>query len=164
MTTAGLLTCGLSSLLSSPWGAFMGIRRGTFMPQGCGLDVSSTVHHSLAPTVQVALAYLASLSYSGPLPRSLLLEGPGSGVVLGPSPWAEVTEFAWVESAVSPESPGFQGEFSQQHHPGGVRTKAIKTSTAQGMQHFSCTGFQDDPPWPFPKSSGWGTSGTDVPA
>lgn len=48
LPTAGLLTRGLSSPPPSPWGAFMGIRRGTFMPQGCGLDVSATVHHSLA--------------------------------------------------------------------------------------------------------------------
>lgn len=163
LPTAGLLTRGLSSPPPSPWGAFMGIRRGTFMPQGCGLDVSATVHHSLAALSGWPWPIWHRCHILGPCLEAFSSRGQAQGWFSVHLRGLEAQNPRGGERCLTRVT-RIPRELNQQHHPGGVRTKATKASTAQGMQRFSCTGFQEDPPWPLPKSSGWGTGGTDVPA
>lgn len=84
-----LLRRGFSPLPANLGDAFVGIRKRHLQrPKAAWPDISPTVQHSLVPTVQMALAFPASPPFSVPLPRSLVLEGRGSGVGLGASPWS----------------------------------------------------------------------------
>ena len=133
-------------------GCFHGDRkRHLYHSKAVWLDVGPAVHHGLAPTVQVALAYLAPFSFPGLLPKSLVRLRGGS--------WSISTCWSLRISLdgrpLSHQSHRDSKNSAHSPHPGGVRTKAAKMSLAQGMQHFSCTWFWEGPPWPLPKSSGW---------
>ncbi|KAM7143812.1 adhesion G protein-coupled receptor E2-like [Molossus nigricans] len=134
----------------------MGIRRGTFMPQGCGLDVSSTVHLSLAPTAQVALAIWHHCHILGPCLEAFSSRGQAQGWFLSISMgWSLrsrvggercLTRVTRIPTRTQPTAPSWRSQ-----------DKGHQNKHCSGNAAFSCTSFQDDPPWPLPKSSGWGT-------
>lgn len=97
-------------------------------PQGYMAGCQPHCPHGLAPTVQVALAYLASFSHSGPQPTSLVCEGSGSGVVLSSSPWAGVSEVVWMGGHCLSRVTRIPRRAQPTAPPGGVRTKASETS------------------------------------
>lgn len=141
----------LGSLPASPGDALVGTGRGTFTtPRLCGWMwalLSITAWHPLS---RWPWPIWHHFHFLGSCQKAL----SGSGMVLGPSPQAGVSELAWMADRCLTRATGIPRRTQPQPPPGGVRTKAATTSPAQGM-HFSRTWFREGPPWPLPKSSGW---------